>query len=216
MSKELKTKMKMGKVSHFFLSVLSLIACNVFAATTFITIPNGAEISMTGVSKETFTVNGQSVENSDGKALVAAGDATITVAYPSGKTSGALSCGLVVTNGTVTLDLTAIDAIEVTIRIFMRRANRLNGIVRICSTFNGSSITHHFALQIDLHAGAERHGIFVRAKCLPIDYRASQLVNDVSKLAVDYVFGCELVVDVLEVLFVAADVVAVYAHRCIV
>ena len=54
-------------------------------------------------------VNGQSVENSDGKALVAAGDATITVAYPSGNTSGALSCGLVVTNGTVTLDLTAID-----------------------------------------------------------------------------------------------------------
>ena len=109
MSKELKTKMKMGKVSHFFLLVISLITCNVFAATTFITIPNGAEISITGVSKETFTVNGQSVENSDGKALVAAGDATITVAYPSGKTSGALSCGLVVTNGTVTLDLTAID-----------------------------------------------------------------------------------------------------------
>ena len=81
----------------------------VCGATTFITVPDGAEISMTGVSKETITVNGQSVENSDGRALVAAGDATITVAYPSGKTSGALSCGLVVTNGTVTLDLTAID-----------------------------------------------------------------------------------------------------------
>ena len=81
----------------------------VYGATTFITVPDGAEISMTGVSKETIMVNGQSVENSDGKALVAVGNATITVAYPSGNTSGALSCGLVVTNGTVTLDLTAID-----------------------------------------------------------------------------------------------------------
>ena len=109
------------------------------------------------------------------------------------------------------VNLAAIDAIPCAFVVFMRRTYRLNRIVRIGSAFDGSSITHHFALQIDLHAGTERHGVFVSAKCLPIDYRACQLVDDVSKLAVDDVFGHEFMVDILEIHLVLAEVVAVHA-----
>ena len=98
----------------------------------------------------------------------------------------------------------------------MRRTDRLHRVVRIGAALDGSTVAEHFALQIDLLTGAEGHRIFVHTECLPIDYRACQLVDDVSKLAVYYVFCRELVVDVLVVEFVAADVVAVYAHRCIV
>ena len=74
----------------------------------FVHVPNGATVSIDGKRSTTFTVNGSSVKNVINNVLVADGDATIVVTYPS-TTSGGLYCGLVATNGTVTLDLTAIE-----------------------------------------------------------------------------------------------------------
>ena len=75
-------------------------------------VPDGATVSIDGTRNNTFTVNGSSVKNVVNNILVADGDATFVFEYPSGTTSGGLYCGLVATNGTVTLDLTAIDGRE--------------------------------------------------------------------------------------------------------
>ena len=86
----------------------ALAATTCEGANTFVTVPDGATVAINGANDTSFTVNGVTWKNITGNILVAAGDATISVTYSSGKTSGGLYCGLVATNGTVTLDLTAV------------------------------------------------------------------------------------------------------------
>ena len=81
------------------------------AAATYVHVPDGATVSIDGKRNTTFTVNGSSVKNHSDTILVADGDATIAVTYPS-TTSGGLYCGFIATNGTVTLDLTAISGCD--------------------------------------------------------------------------------------------------------
>ena len=96
------------KLWAFLICATYAISPMVTCAATFVTVPDGATVSISGVRGSSFSVNGASVKNNYSYVLVAGGNATIAVTYPSGTTSGGMYCGLVATNGTVTLDLTAI------------------------------------------------------------------------------------------------------------
>ena len=101
--------MKSGIYGAVFCAMCAIAPVAMLRAATFVTVPDGATVAINGAITSSFTVNGTTWKNITGNVLVAAGDATISVTYSSGKTSGGLYCGLVVTNGSVTLDLTAID-----------------------------------------------------------------------------------------------------------
>ena len=111
----------------------------------------------------------------------------------------------VITNGT------AIDTMVVAIRILMGRTNGLYRVVCVGTPLDWSAVAQQFALQINLLAGAEWHGVFVLAYCLPIDDFASPLVDDISNLATDNIFGSKFFVNVLKGQLVATEVIAVHA-----
>ena len=78
-------------------------------------VPDGTEISVSGVSNGKFSVGGVEYGNNQSTVLDFAGDATIKVAYAEGTDSGFACFGIIATNGTVTLDLTAIEGKEFTL-----------------------------------------------------------------------------------------------------
>ena len=69
--------------------VMCAIYPMVCGAATYVHVPDGATVSIDGKRNTTFTVNGSSVKNHSDTILVADGDATIAVTYPS-TTSGGL------------------------------------------------------------------------------------------------------------------------------
>ena len=75
-------------------------------------VPDGTEISVSGVPNGKFSVGGMEYDNKQNTVLDFAGDATIKVAYAEGTDSGFACFGIIATNGTVTLDLTAIEDME--------------------------------------------------------------------------------------------------------
>jgi len=78
-------------------------------------VPDGTDISVSGVSNGKFSVGGVEYGNNQSTVLDFAGDATIKVAYAEGTDSGFACFGIIATNGTVTLDLTAIEGKEFTL-----------------------------------------------------------------------------------------------------
>ena len=78
-------------------------------------VPDGTEISVSGVPNGKFSVGGIEYDNKQNTVLDFAGDATIKVAYAEGTDSGFACFGIIATNGTVTLDLTAIEGKEFTL-----------------------------------------------------------------------------------------------------